>query len=68
MYYCMGYITNALFGLHDNHYEVDFQSWTQCVTGNVHLIVITVMLFVSAILFVIGFLRIRKVKNIQYNR
>ena len=57
VYYCMGYVTNALFGLHENHYEVDFYDWARCVTGNVHLIVIAVMLFASAVLFAIGFSR-----------
>ena len=63
VYYCMGYVTNALFGLNENHYEVDFHNWAQCVTGNVHLIVITVMLFISTVLLAIGFLRIRKNKK-----
>ena len=57
VYYCTGYVTNALFGLHENHYEVDFRNWAKCVTGNVHLIVITGMLFISAVFFAIGFLR-----------
>ena len=60
VYYCMGHVINALFGLNENHYEVDFYNWAQCVTGNVHLIVITAMLFISAVLFIIGFLRVRK--------
>ena len=60
VYYCMGYVTNALFGLNENHYEVDFRNWARCVSGNVHLIVISSMLFISAVLFAIGFLRIRK--------
>ena len=60
VYYCMGYVTNALFGLNENHYEVNFHNWAQCVTGNVHLIVITAMLFISALLFIIGFLRVGK--------
>ena len=63
VYYCMGYVTNALFGLQENHYAVDFHNWAQCVTGNVHLIVITAMLLISAVLFVIGFLRVRKIRN-----
>ena len=63
MYYCMGHITNALFGLNENHYEVDFDNWAQCVTGNVHLIVITAMLLISAVLLAIGFLRVRKNKK-----
>ena len=60
VYYCTGYVTNGLFGLNENHYEVDFHNWAQCVTGNVHLIVITSALFISAVLFAIGFLRVRK--------
>lgn len=63
VYYCMGYVTNGLFGLKETHYAVDFHNWAQCVTGNVHLIVITAMLFISAVLFVIGFLRVRKMRN-----
>ena len=62
-YYCMGYVTNALFGLNENHYEVDFHNWAQCVTGNVHAIVIAALLFVSAVLFAIGGLRMRKNKK-----
>ena len=57
MYYCLGHVTNALFGLNENHYEVDFQNWARCVTGNVHLIVISVALFIGAALFAIGLLR-----------
>ena len=63
MYYCMGHVTNALFGLNENHYEVDFHNWARCVTGNVHLIVVTTMLFVSAVFFVIGFYRIGRNKK-----
>lgn len=64
MYYCMGHVTNALFGLNENHYEVDFHNWARCVTGNVHLIVVTTMLFVSAVFFVIGFYRIGRNKKV----
>ena len=60
VYYCMGHVTNALFGLNENHYEVDFYNWEQCLTGNVHLIVISAMLFICAVLFAIGFLRVQK--------
>ena len=63
VYYCIGSVTNALFGLSENHYEVDFRNWAQCVTGNVHLIVISAMLLVSAVFFMVGFLRIRKRKK-----
>ena len=60
VYYCRGHVTNVLFGLNENHYEVDFHNWAQYVEGNVHLIVITAMLFISAVLFGIGFLRVLK--------
>ena len=60
LYYCMGHVTNALFGLNENHYEVDFHDWARCVTGNVHLIVITAMLCISAVFLAIGFWRMRK--------
>ena len=66
MYYCTGYITNALFGLNENHYEVDFYNWAECVTGNVHFIVIAATLFISAVLFVIGGLRIKKSRTNNY--
>ena len=62
-YYCMGYVTNTLFGLNENHYEVDFQNWARCVTGNVHLIVTTATLFIGTVLFAIGFWRVRKNKK-----
>lgn len=58
--YCMGYVTNALFGLSENHYEVDFYNWSQCAAGNVSLIVISVMLFIIVVLLAIGYLRSRK--------
>ncbi len=60
MYYCMGHVTNVLFGLNENHYEVDFHNWGRCVTGNVHLVVITAMLFISVVLFAIGLFRVQK--------
>ena len=65
VYYCMGHVTNLLFGLNENHYEVDFQDWARCVSGNVYLIVITSMLFISIVLLSVGFLRVRKNKKRQ---
>ena len=63
MYYSMGHVTNVLFGLKENHYEVDFHNWEECVTGNVHCIVIIAMLLISASLFAIGFVRVRNQKR-----
>lgn len=64
-YYCMGHVTNLLFGLNENHYEVDFHDWARCVSGNVHFIVISVMLLTGAVFFAVGLLRVRKMKNIS---
>ena len=63
VYYFLGFVINALFGLNENCYEVDFHNWAQYVSGNVHLIVITSMLFISAVLLAIGFLRARNCKK-----
>jgi len=58
--YGIGYVTNLLFGLNENYYGVNFNNWAQYTTGNVHAIVITSMLFFSAVLFLIGFIRLIK--------
>ena len=63
VYYSMGYITNTLFGLNENHYAVNFHDWAQYVTGNVHAIVITSLLLISAVFFGIGALRVYKRKK-----
>lgn len=49
-YYCF----YALFGLEDNHYQVDFTNWEQCANGNVTLVILIVMLLVSAVFIGIG--------------
>ena len=60
MYGGMGCVVNALFGLHQNHYEVDFRDWARCVSGNVHASVLTAMLLIAAVLLAIGVERVRK--------
>ena len=61
-YYCTGFVTNLLFGLNENYYEVNFNNWSKCVSGNVHLIVVTTMLIISAVFIAIGLLKIHKNK------
>ena len=62
--YCTNHVIATLFGPLDNKpYQVDFHNWAQCVTGNIHLIIITATIFISAVLFVIGFLRVQKNKK-----
>ena len=57
VYYCTGHVTNALFGLNENHYQVNFSDWRNCVQGNVHCIVLMSILFISAVFFIIAAIR-----------
>ncbi|MBE6836734.1 MAG: helix-turn-helix domain-containing protein [Ruminococcus sp.] len=57
-YYFTNHIINKLFGLNENHYEVDFNNWKQCVNGNVHFICITSLLFIGIVFLIIGICRI----------
>ena len=61
--YFAGYVTNLLFDLNENHYEVDFHNWVQCITGNVHLLALTFLLLLSAVFFGVGIYRSRKQKR-----
>ena len=59
--YCANHVIATLFGPSDNKpYLVDFHNWEQCLDGNVHFIMLMLFLFVSAVLFMIGFFRARK--------
>ena len=63
MFYCTNHVITALFGPPDNHYQVDFHDWEQCINGNIHLIFLITFLFVSVIFLGIGFFRARKSKT-----
>ena len=59
--YCANHVIATLFGPSDNKpYLVDFHNWEQCLDGNVHFIMLMLFLFVSTVLFMIGFCRARK--------
>ena len=61
--YCANHVIATLFGHPDNKpYQVDFQNWEQCLDGNVQFIMLMLFLLVSAILFMIGFFRVRRNK------
>jgi hypothetical protein len=61
--YCANHVIATLFGPPDNKpYQVDFQNWEQCLDGNVQFIMLMVFLLVSAILFMIGFFRVKRNK------
>ncbi len=63
VYHFAGYIVNVLFGLNENHYQVNFYDWAQCLQGNVHFIVLTSFLFISALFALTGIYRICKTKK-----
>ena len=65
MFYFTNYVITALFGPSDNHYQVDFHNWEECINGNTHLISLVSFLLLSVILIGIGICRIRKSKK-QY--
>ncbi len=58
--YFVGHIVNVLFGLNENHYQVNFNDWGQCLQGNVHFIFLTSFLLISAVFIGIGAFRICK--------
>ena len=54
-FYCANYVAEVLFGPSSgDFYQVDFRNWEQCVNGNVQLIVLLSILFVSAVFIAIG--------------
>ena len=59
-YYFSGHVVNGLFGITETHYQVDFQNWEQCLSGNVHLIVLLSCLFLAAVFTAIGIYRVKK--------
>ncbi|MBQ7957832.1 MAG: helix-turn-helix transcriptional regulator [Clostridia bacterium] len=64
MFYSTNYVATALFGPSSvNSYRVDFYNWEQCLNGNIQLIMLISLLFISVVLFAIGFSRVRKNKN-----
>ncbi|MBR5540301.1 MAG: helix-turn-helix transcriptional regulator [Clostridia bacterium] len=62
-YYCTGYVVNCLFRVNQNHYQVNFQDWTYCISGNVHCICLLSFLLMSAVFTGIGLIRCRKNKG-----
>jgi len=59
-YYVTGHVVNTLFGITENHYQVDFQNWEQCVTGNIHLICLLSFLTIAAVFVSIGVYRVKR--------
>ena len=54
--YCANHVATALFGpSSSSSYQVNFHNWEKCLNGNIQLIVLLSLLFVSAVFFAIGF-------------
>jgi hypothetical protein len=60
IFYFTNYVAGLLFGVNENHYQVDFNNWSQCTNGNIHLICLISFLFIGAVLIVVGILRRKK--------
>ena len=53
--YCENHVIASLFGPSANNpYQVDFQSWEQCMSGNVQFLTLMLFLVVSILFFMIG--------------
>ena len=63
MFYFTNYVITLLFGPSDNHYQVDFHDWEQCINGNIHLILLISLLLISAVFVGVGIFRICKSKR-----
>lgn len=63
MFYFANFVITVLFGPSDNHYQVDFHNWEQCINGNIHLICLLSFLLISAVFLGAGIYRSRKGKN-----
>lgn len=62
-YYFAEYVVDLLFDAKSSSYQVNFNDWQQCAEGNVYLIYLTSLLFISIIFIGVGIFRIHKSKN-----
>lgn len=58
--YFSGYVVDSLFNSEGNNYKINFHNWSECLNGNVMLIILLSLLLLAAILMSIGFSRIYK--------
>lgn len=63
MFYFTNHVIALLFGPSGNHYQVDFHDWEQCISGNIHLISLISLLFISTVFVGAGIFRICKDKS-----
>ena len=58
--YFSGYVVDSLFNLEGNNYQINFHNWSECVNGNVMLIILLSLLLLTAVFTGIGLFRIIK--------
>lgn len=58
--YFTGYVVNFLFGVNENHYQVNFHDWVHYINGNIHCICLLSFLFIGFVFTSIGLIRCRK--------
>ena len=63
MFYFTNHIIELLFGPSENNYRIDFSNWEQCTNGNIHIICLSSLLFLSIVFISIGVYRLFKNKN-----
>ena len=56
-YYFLAYVVNHLFNLTSDNYKINFNNWRECINGNISFICLISLLFISAILLLIGILK-----------
>ena len=65
--YFLNLVIYYLFGNYDKHigyyYNVDFTGWERCITGNISIISLFVLIFCAAVLIVLGFIKEYKSKE-----
>lgn len=59
-FYFTNYVAGALFGGNANYYQVDFNNWSECINGNISIICLISLLFISAVLITVGALKRKK--------
>ena len=62
MFYFTEYAVDILFGVNESTYQVNFNDWQRCLEGNIYLISLLSLLFISVVFVVLGIIRTRKNK------
>ena len=64
LWYFIEYIVDILFGTNESTYQVNFHDWAQCLEGNILMICLISLLFMSAVFVTIGAVKVLKNRKI----